>query len=127
MIQTMFQVALGGAIGSAARYLAGVAVMRGFGPHDFPLGVIAVNIVGSFLMGALVVFLGQKELTHWNAFLAIGVLGGFTTFSSFSLETWRLMSQGRYELAALYVGLSVVVSILALIAGLYVMRAVLAA
>ncbi len=127
MIQTLLQVALGGAIGASARYLAGVAILRGFGPHDFPLGVIAVNILGSFLMGALVVFLGQKGLTHWNALLATGVLGGFTTFSSFSMETWRLMTVGRYDLAALYVGLSVVVSILALIAGVHVMRVVLAA
>ncbi len=125
MIQTLFQVALGGAIGASARYLAGVAIMRNFGAHDFPLGVMVVNIIGSFLMGALIVFLGQKELTHWNALLATGVLGGFTTFSSFSLETWRLMSSGRYELAAIYIGLSVVVSILALIAGVYLMRTVL--
>ena len=87
MIQTLLQVALGGAIGASARYLAGVAILRGFGPQDFPLGVIAVNILGSFLMGALVVFLGQKGLTHWNALLATGVLGGFTTFSSFSMKT----------------------------------------
>ena len=126
MIQTLFQVALGGALGAAARYLAGVAILRAAGPHEFPLGVIAVNILGSFLMGALVVFLGQKGLTHWNALLATGVLGGFTTFSSFSLETWRLMTEGRYDLAGLYVGLSVVVSILALIAGVALMRAVLA-
>ena len=84
-----------------------------------------MNILGSFLMGALVVFLGQKGLTHWNALLATGVLGGFTTFSSFSLETWRLMSTGRYDLAVLYIGLSVAVSILALVAGVQVMRAVL--
>lgn len=126
MIQTLFQVALGGALGASARYLAGVAVMRQFGTPVFPLGVITVNIVGSFLMGALVVLLGQKGLTHWNAFLATGILGGFTTFSSFSLETWRLMTEGRYDLAGLYVGLSVVVSILALIAGVALMRAVLA-
>lgn len=126
MIQTLFQVALGGALGASARYLAGVAVLRQFGSHDFPLGVITVNVLGSFLMGALVVFLGHKGLTHWNAFLATGVLGGFTTFSSFSLETWRLMSEGRYDLAGLYVGLSVLVSIFALIAGVALMRAVLA-
>ena len=115
-----------GALGASARYLAGVAVMRQFGSPVFPLGVITVNIVGSFVMGALVVFLGQRGLTHWNAFLATGILGGFTTFSSFSLETWRLMTEGRYDLAGLYVGLSVVVSILALITGVALMRAVLA-
>ena len=122
MIQTMFQVALGGAIGSAARYLAGVAVMRGFGPHDFPLGVIAVNIVGSFLMGALVVFLAQKELTHWNAFLAVGVLGGFTTFSAFSLEMVLLIERGQYLFATLYAVLSFALGISGLMVGLALMR-----
>ncbi|MDE3079826.1 MAG: fluoride efflux transporter CrcB [Paracoccaceae bacterium] len=126
MFGTVLQVALGGAVGASLRYLAGVAILRNFGSHPFPLGVIAVNILGSFIMGALVVFLGQKGLTHWNALLATGMLGGFTTFSSFSLESWRLMETGQTELAALYIGLSVAVSILALIAGVHLMRTVLA-
>jgi CrcB protein len=126
MLMTILQVAAGGAIGSMARYLSGVMIMRNFGAHDFPLGVIFVNIVGSFIMGALIVFLGHKGLTHWNAFLATGILGGFTTFSSFSLESWRLIDTGRYELAVAYVGLSVGVSLMALIAGVHLMRTVLA-
>ncbi|MBI1220469.1 MAG: fluoride efflux transporter CrcB [Rhodobacteraceae bacterium] len=126
MLITVLQVAIGGAIGASARYLAGVAIMRGFGPHEFPLGVIFVNVLGSFIMGALIVFLGQRSLSHLNAFLATGILGGFTTFSSFSLESWRLIDTGRYELAATYIGLSVAVSILALIAGVHLMRTVLA-
>ncbi|WP_127902171.1 fluoride efflux transporter CrcB [Solirhodobacter olei] len=127
MFGTVLQVAIGGAIGASARYLAGVAILRSFGSHEFPLGVIAVNILGSFIMGALVVFLGQKGLTHWNALLATGVLGGFTTFSSFSLESWRLFDTGRYDLAALYILLSVAVSLIALIAGVHLMRTALAA
>lgn len=127
MFGTVLQVAIGGAIGASARYLAGVAILRNFGSHEFPLGVIAVNILGSFIMGALVVFLGQKGLTHWNALLATGVLGGFTTFSSFSLESWRLFDTGRYDLAALYILLSVAVSLIALIAGVHLMRTALAA
>lgn len=126
MIFTVLQVALGGAIGASLRYLSGVAILRAFGSHDFPLGVIFVNILGSFIMGALVVFLGQRSLTHLNALLATGVLGGFTTFSSFSLESWRLIDTGRYDLAAAYIGLSVAVSILALIGGVHLMRAMLA-
>lgn len=126
MFGTMLQVALGGAIGSVLRYLVGVGMLRSFGAQPFPLGVIPVNIVGSFIMGALVVFLGQKGLTNWNAFLAVGILGGFTTFSSFSLETWRLIDTGRYDLAAAYVLLSVAVSLLALIAGVHLTRAALA-
>lgn len=126
MLTTVLQVALGGAIGASGRYLVGVVIGHNFPNSAIPLGVIAVNILGSFIMGALVVFLGQKGLTHWNALLATGMLGGFTTFSSFSLETWRLMDTGRYELAAVYVGASVVLSILALIGGVHLMRGVLA-
>ncbi len=126
MFFTVLQVAAGGAIGSSARFLMGVAIQRGLGSFTFPLGVIAVNILGSFIMGALVVFLGQRGLTHYNAFLATGILGGFTTFSSFTLEAWRLFERGEVGTAALYVGLSVVVSLAALVGGVHMMRAVLA-
>ncbi len=125
MLTTVFQVALGGAIGASGRYLVGVAMMRGFGLHSFPLGVITVNILGSFLMGALIVFLGDRQLTHWNAFLATGVLGGFTTFSSFSLEAYRLVEKGDLTLGVVYVGLSVGMGLLGLVAGILLMRAVL--
>lgn len=125
MLTTVFQVALGGAIGASGRYLVGVAMMRGFGLHSFPLGVITVNILGSFLMGALIVFLGDRQLTHWNAFLATGVLGGFTTFSSFSLEAYRLVEKGDPTLGVVYVGLSVGMGLLGLVAGILLMRAVL--
>ena len=127
MLTTVMQVALGGAIGASGRYLLGVYVGRNWGHYVFPLGVLAANIIGSFVMGALIVFLARKDLTHWNALLATGMLGGFTTFSSFSLETWRLMDMGRYGLAAAYVGLSVGVSLLALIVGVYGMRTLLTA
>ncbi|WP_102226339.1 fluoride efflux transporter CrcB [Acidimangrovimonas sediminis] len=125
MFLTVLQVALGGAIGASLRYLAGVWIGHNWGHWVFPMGVIAVNILGSFIMGALVVFLAHRGLTHWNALLATGFLGGFTTFSSFSLETWRLMDTGRFDLAITYVGLSVVVSVIALILGVHGMRAAL--
>ncbi|MEL6510580.1 MAG: fluoride efflux transporter CrcB [Pseudomonadota bacterium] len=125
MFSTMIQVALGGAIGAAARYGVGVAVFRLAGP-GFPLGVLAVNVIGSFLMGVLVVYLGQKSLTHLNPFLMTGVLGGFTTFSAFSLEAYTLFERGEVGQAALYVGLSVVLSLGALVLGVIAMRAVLA-
>jgi len=127
MLTTVLQVALGGAIGASGRYLLGVAVGHNFPNSPIPLGVLAANIIGSFLMGTLVVFLGQKGLTHWNALLATGMLGGFTTFSSFSLETWRLIDTGRYELAITYIMLSLVVSLIALIGGVLIMRGMLAA
>jgi len=124
MIPTVIQVALGGAIGAAARYGVGVALFRPAG--GVPMGVLAVNIIGSFLMGLVVVFLGQKMLSHLNPFLMTGVLGGFTTFSAFSLEAYNLFERGEVGQAATYVILSVVLSIAALVAGILIMRGVLA-
>lgn len=124
MILTLLQVALGGAIGAAARFGVGLALFRpGAG---FPVGVLAVNVIGSFLMGLVVVYLGQKMLSHLNPFLMTGVLGGFTTFSAFSLEAYTLFERGEVGQAALYVALSVILSIAALIAGIFLMRGVLA-
>lgn len=126
MMTTLLQVALGGAIGAAARYATGVGVVRLFGIGVFPFGVILVNILGSFLMGVLLVFLAHKSLTHLNPLLMTGVLGGFTTFSAFSLEAFTLFERGETGLAALYVVASVVLSLAALVAGAFLMRGVLA-
>ena len=123
MIPTVIQVALGGAIGAAARYGVGVALVR---PGAFPIGVLAVNIIGSFLMGLIFVYLGQKMLSHLNPFLMTGILGGFTTFSAFSLEAYTLFERGEVGQAAIYVIASVVLSIAALIAGIFIMRGLLA-
>ncbi len=125
MLFTALSVALGGAIGAVARFGVGILAVRLTGP-GFPVGVLSVNILGSFLMGALVVYLGQKSLTHLNPFLMTGVLGGFTTFSAFSLEAYTLFERGEVAQAGLYVGLSVVVSIAALIFGVILMRSILA-
>ena len=125
MLFTALSVALGGAIGAVARFGVGILAVRLTGP-GFPVGVLSVNILGSFLMGALVVYLGQKSLTHLNPFLMTGVLGGFTTFSAFSLEAYTLFERGEVTQAGLYVGLSVVVSIAALIFGVILMRSILA-
>ncbi|MGI3163655.1 fluoride efflux transporter CrcB [Pseudooceanicola sp. 200-1SW] len=126
MILTVLQVAAGGAVGASLRFLSGVALMRVFGPGlPIPVGVIFVNILGSFLMGALVVVIGEKGLGHWNPFLATGILGGFTTFSSFSLEAFTLYERGEAGLAAVYVGINVILSLAAIVAGTYAMRAVL--
>lgn len=122
MISTMLQVALGGAIGSAARFGVGVALFR---PGHFPVAVLCVNVLGSFLMGLAVVYLGKHMLSHWNPFLMTGVLGGFTTFSAFSLEAYTLFERGAFGQAGLYIFLSVVLSIAALVAGVMLMRGVL--
>ncbi|WP_425037367.1 fluoride efflux transporter CrcB [Primorskyibacter sp. S187A] len=113
---TLAQVALGGAIGAALRFGAGVMILRALGPMAFPLGVISVNILGSFLMGFFVVLAAQKGLTAWGPFVMTGVLGGFTTFSAFSLETVTLLERGQLGLAMAYVVGSVVLSV----GGLYV-------
>jgi len=126
MFATLLQVALGGAAGASARYLTGVAVLRAFGLGVMPLGVLIANILGSFLMGCLVVFLGQRGLSHLNPLLLTGLLGGYTTFSAFSMEAWTLFERGQAGTALLYVVLSVGLSLAGLAIGVLAMRAVLA-
>ncbi|MFZ5709013.1 MAG: fluoride efflux transporter CrcB [Pseudomonadota bacterium] len=121
MVQTLLQVALGGAIGSMGRYLVNVGAMRLIGT-GFPWGTLVVNIAGSFLMGALVVLFAHKDATRLAPFLMTGVLGGFTTFSAFSLDSWKLWTEGPPHVAGLYVLASVGMSFAALAAGLVVAR-----
>lgn len=125
MVSTVAYVALGGAIGASFRFLAGVWITRAFGVLGFPLGVLSVNVLGSFLMGVFVVVAAHRGLTHLSPFVMTGVLGGFTTFSAFSLETATLVERGDLGQAALYVGLSVGLSIGALFLGLMLARGVL--
>jgi CrcB protein len=126
MITALLQVALGGAIGASLRYLAGVGVVRLAGQTQFPLAILSVNVVGSFLMGLFVVVAAQRGLTHLSPLVATGLLGGFTTFSAFSLEAVTLYERGDFGQAALYVGLSVVLSISALMLGLVLGRGIFA-
>ena len=117
---------MGGAIGASLRYLFGVAAMRLTGPSDFPLAVLTVNIIGSFIMGLFVVFAAHKGLTQFSPFVMTGVLGGFTTFSSFSLETVTLIERGQIGAAGIYMALSVGLSVLGLMLGLMMARGVFA-
>lgn len=126
MISTFFLVALGGAIGASLRWLSGVALLRALGPSDFPLAIMSVNIIGSFLMGVFVVAAAHKGLTHLSPFVMTGVLGGFTTFSAFSLETMTLIERGQIGSASLYIVLSVGLSVGALALGLILARGVFA-
>ena len=125
MIQTLLQVAIGGALGSAARYLVNVTAMRLLGP-GFPWATVAVNVAGSFLMGVLVVALAHRDAMRLAPFLMTGVLGGFTTFSAFSLDALTLWERGQTGLAAAYVAGSVAVSLAAIVAGMAVTRAAFA-
>ncbi|SEN10118.1 camphor resistance protein CrcB [Roseovarius tolerans] len=121
MMMTFLQVALGGAIGACLRFGVGLAMLRVAGP-GFPLGVLTVNVLGSFLMGVIMVLSFQRGFDHLNPFLMTGVLGGFTTFSAFSLEALTLYERGQIVAAAVYVGLSVVLSLAALALGVWLAR-----
>lgn len=117
-------VAAGGALGSVARYLVGVASTRAFG-LAFPWGTLIVNVAGSFLIGALVALFAIKaDLSQEvRLFLTVGLCGGFTTFSTFSLDAWALMERGQWWQAAAYVAGSVLLSVGGLVAGLALVRA----
>lgn len=109
---------VGGAFGSGARHLVNIGMARAFGPN-FPWGTLTVNVVGSFLMGFLVDmvlrrFGGSPEL---RTFLATGILGGFTTFSAFSLDITTLIGRGDTTTAIGYIAASVVFSLAVLYAG----------
>jgi CrcB protein len=117
-------VAIGGALGSAARYLTGLATLRWLGPA-YPWGTLAVNVVGGLaigIFGELIArrFDGSAEL---RLFIVTGILGGFTTFSAFSLEVTAMAERGDYLTALLYVLSSVVISVAAVFAGLALVRA----
>lgn len=122
----VLQVALGGAVGAVLRYLTGIGMIRLLGHGAFPLPILTVNVIGSFLMGVFVVVAAHRGLTHLSPLVLTGFLGGFTTFSAFSLEAVTLYERGDVGQAALYVGASVVLSIAGLMAGLWLARGVFA-
>ena len=125
MIQTLL-VFLGGGIGAAGRHGINLAAARLFGT-GFPAGTMLVNVTGSFVMGlaaAWFAFRASGDLSqHARLFLTTGILGGYTTFSAFSLDAALLWERGEVFNAALYVIGSVVLSLLALCAGLALVRA----
>ncbi len=108
MILTLTQVAIGGAIGSVLRYL----MVVGIGAH---VATLLVNVMGSFLMGVLFISLAQR--TNLSPLLMTGVLGGFTTFSAFSLDAMKLWESGQTLQAGLYVLASVILSLVAVALG----------
>lgn len=126
-MKSVLIVAGGGALGAATRYLVYVAAGHLLGA-GFPFGTLIVNVVGSFAMGALteVMALAWSASGQVRLFLAVGFLGAFTTFSTFSLDFAVLYERGRFLLCALYVTISMVLSIAALFAGLWLFRRLLA-
>ncbi len=119
MMTPLLHVALGGALGAVLRHLAVLAV-------GFPFGTLVVNVAGSFAIGLLWVALAGRGLAGWAPLLMTGLLGGFTTFSAFSLDTLRLVEDGRIGAAGGYVLASVALSVGACGAGVWLARGVLA-
>lgn len=126
-LHELLAVAAGGVSGALARYLVYVAVGHWLG-HGFPYATLIVNVLGSFAMGVLVetMALVWSTSTAMRLFLAVGMLGSFTTFSTFSLDFVVLYERRAWVLCALYTLASVVLSVGALFAGLLLMRRVLA-
>jgi len=118
----LFLVMLGGALGSGARYGVGRASLAVLGP-GYPWGTLTVNLAGGFAMGLLAGLVGRfVSGEEWRLLLGVGVLGGFTTFSAFSLEVANMIERGTIGTAALYAVVSVVGSVAALFIGLALAR-----
>lgn len=117
MVRTLLLIGIGGAAGSILRYL--VAVWLRQTPATFPYGTLAVNILGCLLIGVLA---GLSErfrwfTDEWRIFLSVGFCGGFTTFSAFALENIRLLQNNQYGPFLLYTSLSLVLGLVAVVAG----------
>lgn len=119
----LMQVAIGGAAGASLRYLVVETAVRRFGP-DFPWGTVVVNLLGSFVMGILAVTLTPREGA--TPFLMAGLLGGFTTYSAFSLDTFALFERGEYVGALGYVALTLVGAIGGCVVGVVLARGIFA-
>ena len=118
-------VAIGGALGSMARYGVGLGAARLFPASAWPWGTLTVNVVGGLAMGLLVGWMGLRAGSGQETlrvFATVGLLGGFTTFSAFSLETVQMVERREYGVAGAYVLLSVVLAVAALMAGLMLAR-----
>ena len=115
---TVVSVAVGGAIGAVLRYLAGLM-------FAFPFGTLLVNVLGSLAIGIVWHTFATRGLQGWLPFVMTGVLGGFTTFSAFSLDTLRLVEAGRLAAAGGYVMASVLLSLAACAAGLWIAKGTL--
>jgi len=124
----VWYVALGSAIGGVARFLLGTLIQERAG-GTFPTGTLLVNVTGSLLLGFLLRYaLGSTAVSpETRALLTTGVCGRYTTFSTFSYETIALLEEGQHQRAALYIALSVVLSLAACLAGVIIAREMLGA
>ena len=130
MMNGLIYVALGGAIGASCRHLLSVAILRSFGPDKafgFVTPTLYANVFGSLCMGLLIGWLSLRASggEALRLFLGVGILGGFTTFSAFSLDAILLLERRDYGAFAAYISSSVVLSLMAVFAGLFAARKLL--
>ena len=120
-----FIVFLGGGLGAALRHGVNLAAARLLGT-SFPWGTLTVNVIGSLVMGLMAAWFAFEgsPSQHWRLFLTTGILGGFTTFSTFSLDTALLYERGELGVAALYVAVSVAAGLAGLFGGLALVRSI---
>ena len=125
-MKVLLAVAIGGAIGAIARFQLSQSFIKSFS-GDFFYNILVANIVGCFLMGVCYEFMNLKMNVgvEWRAFFMVGVLGAFTTFSSFALDVFILVERGSYLNASMYILSSVVFSIVGLFVGIYIMRTII--
>ena len=125
-MKVLLAVAVGGAIGAIARFQLSQSFTKSFS-GDFIYNIMVANIVGCFLMGVCYEFMNLKMNVgaEWRAFFMVGVLGAFTTFSSFALDVFILVERGNFLNASVYILSSVVFSIVGLFVGIYIMRTII--
>jgi len=113
----LLSVMAGGAIGAGGRYVLGSAINTRLG-MGFPYGTLAINLFGGLLMGVLMGVIAKGGAAEAaRLFFGVGILGGFTTFSAFSMESWGLIERGAYGAACLYIGVSVFGALALVVAG----------
>jgi CrcB protein len=122
-MKVILAIAIGGAIGAVARYQMGQFFIRFLG-GQFPYNTLFVNVLGCLLMGVFYELLTIKfnVSLEWRSFILVGILGAFTTFSTFALEIFILIERGNFLSASMYVFSSVALSLIGLFLGLYVMK-----
>ena len=126
-VKLLLYIAAGGALGAVSRYSVTVMVNHWLN-SDFPYGTLIVNIIGSFLLGCLlsIVALKWSPSPEIRSFLQVGLLGAFTTFSTFSMDAYSQISRGDFLEASIYISVSVVIGVIALIIGVALVRQIFA-